>query len=99
MSDGLSLLQAAIRAPDSVGQILQISPPENDPVRIFGLPRKLHFEVRSLLFTCGQDVYLWLITVPYPHKTLHRRSAGHERYCQSLTKGQEAVESREPHGI
>ncbi|KAF8889525.1 mitochondrial ribosomal death-associated protein 3-domain-containing protein [Gymnopilus junonius] len=48
MPNGLVFLQEAIRAADSVGKILQITPPENDPVRIFGLPRRLHFEYRIL---------------------------------------------------
>ncbi|PPQ75486.1 hypothetical protein CVT26_015908 [Gymnopilus dilepis] len=43
-----TLTPHALRDPESVGQILQITPPENDPLRIFGLPRKLHSEYQIL---------------------------------------------------
>ncbi|KAF4610525.1 hypothetical protein D9613_006518 [Agrocybe pediades] len=37
-----------ITAADSIGQAYEIEPPADDPLRIFGLPRSVHFEFRIL---------------------------------------------------
>ena len=42
-------LQSRIRRPESVGQALEMSPPENDPLRIFGLLKNLLVEVSICL--------------------------------------------------
>jgi hypothetical protein len=43
-------LQSGVKRPESlVGQALEISPPENDPLRIFGLPKNRLVEVSIFL--------------------------------------------------
>ena len=42
-------LQSRVKRPESVGQALEISPPENNPLRIFSLPKNPLLEVGIFL--------------------------------------------------
>jgi len=73
-------LQSRVTRPESVGQALEISPPENDPLRIFGLPKNLLLEVGIFL----------TVQRPWPNLYTHS-SAFWLNHIQSFAKSRRTL--------